>query len=114
MRTGKTGKRRYRANVEKHNGSVDAHGQPLTTDAAWDTVIANWPCEVVTTNASEDSTGGGTIMAYEIHGTYITESTVAPNMRMIIDGNTYDVVAAYDPDGRKRHLKVEAKRELYG
>ena len=114
MRSGKTGKRRYRANIEQHNGSVDAHGQPLTADSAWDAVVSDWPCEVLTKSAAEDSTGGGTIMAYEIWGSYITESTIQPNMRMLIDGTTYEVVAAYDPDGRRRNLKVEAKREVYG
>ena len=114
MRNGKTGKRRYRANIEKHNGTVDIHGQPVTTAAAWDTVVSSWPCEVLTISANEDSTGGGTIMGYEIHGSYISGAPVAPNMRMIIDGETYDVVAAYDPEGRRRNLKIEAKRELYG
>ena len=114
MRSGKTGKRRYRADVEKHNGTVDAHGQPVTSNTAWTAVISDWPCEVLTKSANEDSTGGGTIMNYEIFGSYVTEATVAPNMRMIIDGVTYEVVAAYDPDGRRRTLKVEAKREVYG
>lgn len=114
MRSGKTGSRRYKANIEKHNGTVDAHGQPSTASTAWDAVVSGWPCEVRTTSANEDSTGGGTIMGYEIYGSYISESTINPNMRMIIDGTTYEVVAAYDPDGRRRTLKIEAKREVYG
>lgn len=114
MRAGKSGKRRYRADIQQHNGTVDAHGQPQTGTAAWTTLVSDWPCEVLTVNAAEDSSGGGTIMSYVIHGSYITETVVAPNMRMIIDGYTYDVIAAYDPDGRRRGLKVEAKREVYG
>lgn len=114
MRSGKTGKRRYFADIEKHNGTVDIHGQPSTASTAWTKVVSGWPCEVLTVSANEDSTGGGTIMGYRIHGAYITSATIAPNMRMIIDGNTYEVVAAYDPDGRRRDLQVDAKRELYG
>lgn len=36
-------------------------------------------------------------------------SGVTPKMRVVFDGSTYDVLAAIDPDHRKRDLKIMAR-----
>ena len=108
------GSRRYRATATQHDGTQDAAGNPTYTTAGdWDTVVTAWPCEILTTTGSEMIRGrqvtAGT--THVMFGDYHYGSTITPDMRVTVGGVVYDVVAAYDPDGDRRELRVEAKRE---
>ena len=107
------GSRRHKANIEQHDGTIDVYGNPTFTVAGdWDIVIPNWPCEVTTTGANEVSQDGVTITTHIIWGSYVGGSQITPNMRLNVDGTTYDVIAAYDPDGDRREIKIESRRRV--
>lgn len=110
------GPRRYRADVTQHDGTVDGHGQPTyTTSGDWDTVVSAWPCELLTTTGGE-TLRGVQVSAQTTHvfkGDHVAGgSSIAPDMRLTVDGVVYSVVAAYDRDGMRRETWVEAKRQL--
>jgi len=114
MKRHKVGKRRHRATVEKHNGNRDEHGQPTYRTAGdWDTVVASWPCEILTTGGAEVNTGrtAAQYTTHVFHGSHSGGSSIDPDMRLNVDGVYYSVIAAYDPDGDRREWWVDARRE---
>ena len=113
-RRDRIGARRHRATFTQHNGTQDDHGQPTyTTPGDWDTVVQSWPCEVLTVSGGERIRGrqvaGET--THVLFGEYYGGKDATDNMRVTVDGVTYDVVTAYDPAGDHREWRVEAKRE---
>lgn len=110
----RSGARRHLAHVRKHNGELDAHGNPDYADAGnWDTVIPDWPVELITTTGGE-TVRGKQVTAQTTHvfyGEYQGGSGVKADMRVEVDGIQYSVVSALDLDGDRREIRVEAKRE---
>lgn len=108
------GKRRHTAQVQEHNGTVDGTGNPTYgTPGDWDTVIAAWPCELLTT-AGGETVRGKQVTAQTTHvlfGEYFGASGVSANMRIIVNGQTMSLVSAYDPNGDQSEMRVEAKIE---
>ena len=115
-RRNKIGQRRYRATLERHDATETSdHGNPTYSEIQdWDIVLTGWPCEITTTGG-EENTNGGTISGITTHvlyGAFAGGNLIEPKMRLEVDGVYYSVVAAYDPDGMRREIKVEARREI--
>ena len=105
------GARRYRADVKQHDGTVDLHGQPSTLATAWTTVVAQWPCEVLTT-AGGEILRGKQVSAQTTHvfyGDFVGGDEVTPDMKVTVNGVDYHVLSALDMDGQRREIRVEAK-----
>lgn len=115
MRRRRIGKRRYNARFEEHDGSLDSHGSPTYTEPGdWDTVIESWPCELLTTTGGEKLNGRqvqATATAV-FYGAYQYIADIKENMRVVVDDVTYYVVAAYDPEGDRRELRVECRLDI--
>lgn len=113
---GKIGNRRYRADIEQHDGTeTDDHGNPTyTTNGDWDTLVEGWPCEILTVSGDESTSGGQATASttHVLYGSFSGGSQIEPDMRLNVDGVFYNVIAAYDPDGDRREIKVEAKRDI--
>ena len=113
---GRIGRRRNRATVTQHPGTeVDEHGQPTYTEPGdYDTIVSNWPVEIITTGGSEVLQGRQITAAttHVIFGGFEGGSSITSDMKITIDGAEYDVIAAYDPDGDRKEIRVEAKRNL--
>lgn len=110
------GNRRHAARIEKHDGTQESdHGHPsYTTPGDWDTVVESWPCEVLTTSGGE-LIRGRQVQAETTHvlfGEYFGADNVTAEMRAVVGGITYSIVAAYDPDGDSREMRIEARREV--
>ena len=106
------GRRRYRATIKQHDGTVDSHGGPsYTTAGDWDTVVSSWPCEILTVSGNEKLAGRqlDATTTHVFKGDYHAVSTVVPTMRAECNGVVYGIVAVYDPDGLRREMQIEAK-----
>lgn len=106
------GNRRHSALAELHNGNKDEHGIPTyETLTDWDTVISAWPCERITTSGAENIRGRQTDAeaTHVFFGEYFGGRGITPQMRLVVDGNTYNVVFADDQDGDAREMRVETK-----
>lgn len=111
----KQGKRRHRLTASKHDGTLDDHGQPTyAVPGDWDTVVENWPCEVVVTTGNEKIRGRQTTAetTHVFFGEYHGGKQITPLMKAEVSDKTYYVIAAFDADGESREYRVEAKREL--
>ena len=111
----RTGSRRYRADVQQHDATVDGHGSPtFTTAGDWDTVVTGWPCEILTTTGGETIRGRqvSATTTHVLYGQFAGGSSITPEMRLVVNGVNYSVVSAYDPDGMRRKIRVEAKRQI--
>ena len=47
-----------------------------------------------------------------LFGEYFGADNVTAEMRAVVGGITYSIVAAYDPDGDSREMRIEARREV--
>ena len=101
------GQRRHTAQFQRHNGSQYETGNP-TYDVPnhWDTIIPDWPCELLSTSGGEMLRG-----RHVLFGEYFGAEGVTADMRVIVGGQTLGIVAAYDPDGTSMEMRVEAKQE---
>ena len=110
----KIGYRNHVATFQQHDASQDSHGQPsYPTGGDWDTVVTDWPCELITTSGGESLRGRQVTetTTHVFYGEYFGAEGVTADMRMIVGGDTYAINTAYDPNGDRRELRVEAKRE---
>ena len=108
------GRRTHFAQFQKHNGTVDALGTPTYDEPAdWDVVVPQWTAEHLQTRGGEVLRGRqvAAVTTDVLYGEYYGAQGVLPEMRCVIDGVTYEVVAALDMDGRHREMRVELRRE---
>ena len=115
MKRNNIGARRHRAKVERHKGqTVDEDGNPTYTEPGdYETIVAAWPCEILTTGGSEQ-VGGRQVSAsttHMIYGTFAGGSLIEADMRLDVSNIFYSVTASYDSDGDRREWTVEAARE---
>lgn len=108
-------KRRHRITIQQHNGTLDNAGNAtLNTEADWETIVSNWPCEAMTASGGEKIRGRQT-NAETTHvfiGEYYGASATTPDMRAVFNGSIYQINAVYDPDQMNRELRIEAQRRL--
>tara|TARA_R110000824_G_scaffold53003_3_gene147016 strand:+ start:4970 stop:5314 length:345 start_codon:yes stop_codon:yes gene_type:complete len=111
----RAGAERHRAKFTQHDGTQDSHGTPTyRVPGDWDTVVAAWPCELLTSTGTE-TLRGKQVQATTTHvlfGEYHGAKLVEPDMRAVIDNVTYGVVAAFDPMGNSREIRIELKRDV--
>lgn len=112
---GAIGRRRHRATFLQHDGTQDGHGNPTYTTAGdWDTLIASWPCELLTTTGGE-VLRGKQVSAQTTHvlfGEYQGSSGITTSMKVTINNVEYGIVAVYDMDGDSKETRVECRREV--
>ncbi len=112
MRKGRT-PRRHRATFSQHDGTI-TRGQPTyKVDEDWDVVVGSLPIELLTVGGGEQLRGRQVLdktthIAFsEYHGA----RTITPEMRCVINGQTYNVVAVFDSDGLSREMRIELERQ---
>ena len=113
-RRGRAGKRRHRASVIEHNGNQDDHGGYTFADPEdYQTIVTGYPVELITTGGDERVRGRQLIAetTHVMYGEYHGGKSITSEMKVKIEGVTYEVIAAYDPQGDKREMRVEMKRE---
>jgi len=111
----RAGAARHRADFTQHDGTQDGHGTPTYRVAGdWDTVVSSWPCEMLTTNGAETLRGEQVqpTTTHVLMGEYHGAKAVKPDMRAVVDGVTYGVVAAFDPMGNSREIRIELKKDV--
>ena len=107
-------RRRYRADIEQHDGTTDAHGMPtLQTAADWDVKVSKWPCEKVAVSAGERIRGRQVSdqTSLILFGDFAAVEDVTPKMHAVIDGTTYGIISVVDVDGDRREMRIELKLE---
>lgn len=108
----KIGSRRHRADVLRHNGSTDADGIPdYTSPSTWDTVITGWPCQILTSSNGEPVRGRQVTRetTHVFYGAFTGGNKITTDMRVQVEGVTYEVIASIDPYNDRRMWWVEAK-----
>ena len=108
------GARRHFATAYQHDGTADAHNMPTYSVADdWDPVVTGWPCELITAGGGEVVRGRQTTAqtTHVFFGEPSGGKLIGPEMRLVVDGVTYAITAAFDPDGDQREWRVEAKIE---
>ena len=108
------GFRRHLATFYRHNGSVDAYGQPTySDDSQWTVLSQGWPCELTTTVGGEVLrsrmvTEKTTHVAFgEFYGT----DDITVEDRCVIGGVKYGITNISDPDGINMEVRVELRSE---
>lgn len=110
----KIGRRRHRADILRHDGTIDADGVPdYTTPGTWDTFITAWPCEILTSSNGEPLRGRQVTSetTHVFYGQFAGGNTITTDMRVQVEGVTYEVIASIDPYADRRMWWVEAKVE---
>ena len=106
--------RRWRSNFARHNGNVDAAGNPtIANDKDWEMFIVAWPCEIRAVSGGMKLRGGRQVSADathilygEIHGA----NDLLPEDRAILsDGRIFEVIYTADETGFERERVVEIK-----
>lgn len=114
MRRERIGSRQHRVTVSQHDGTQDTHGNPTyTTTGDWDAVVTDWPVELIAVRGGEKVRGRQVTSetTHVLFGEYYGGSGILPEMKAVLNGTTYEVVAALDLDGDSREMRVEVKRE---
>lgn len=103
------GNRRAVVDIEQKDfAGADVFGE----DFAYVNFIESWRAEMIAKNARQffsDSRVSADV-DYILIGGY--RAGVVPQMRAVIDGDAYDIVAAYDPDNKRNDLHVTIKRRV--
>ena len=116
-----TKNRRHFATVKVHNGTLDGNGQPtydITGD--WISVVTDWPVEMKAVRGGEKLRGRQVAAntTHVIFGDFNGGNGILPEMHAVITNTvtgkieTHEIVAAMDPDGDGREMRVELKREI--
>jgi hypothetical protein len=109
------GNRRHVASFSRHNGNQDQTGAPTYgVDSDWSSIIADWPCEMLTTGGGELLRGRQVTSSttHVLIGDYYGADHVLATDRVLINGLTLEVVLAIDPDGDNVEMRIECKREV--
>lgn len=114
MRRFRAGYRNHIARFDEYAGDADIHGQPQYTDSTqWDTVLRQWPAELIPTTGGE-TIRGRQVTAQTTHvlfGSYHGAEMLTAEMRCVLEGKTYGVVRVSNEEGRQQEIRVELKWE---
>ena len=111
------GTRNHSAIFERHNGAVDAAGNPTYhIDTDWTPIQSAWPVEFTATSGSEDARGRQVTAetTHVIYGEYYGAGDVTPLDRCKINGLAFGIVSINDPDGLQMEKRAELKRIING
>jgi SPP1 family predicted phage head-tail adaptor len=109
------GRRQYRVTFQTHNKVQDAHGNyDFKAGSSWSDEIVAYPCSFQTVRGGEVLRGRQVQpeTTHVLHGEYHGGKNVTTDMRCIIDDIVYNVVSVFDPEGRRRQMRIELKRNI--
>lgn len=100
----RAGSLRNPAALEQNAPTRDAIGGEV---ASWSTLLSPWWCELLHVK------GGETVRRRTVHaqanclaiGRWV--SGITTKHRLTLSGRTFDILDAYDPDGRGRELRLD-------
>lgn len=99
----RAGRLRNAVTIQQNTPTRDAIGGET---AVWGT-LSDWWCELIPAKGGEQLRGR-TVHAqtnYLAIGRYV--SGVTSKMRVLFGARVFDILAAYDPDGRTRELRLD-------
>ena len=98
----------------RHNGNVDASGNPTySTPDDWYLVARGWPAEVLNTSGGEVIRGRQVTAetTHVLYGEWSYVQEISPRDRITFNGVTLEIVSVTDPEGLRYEMRIEAKRE---
>ena len=108
------GARQHTAIFTRHNGTVDAAGNPTYSVANdWLPINAGWPCERVAVTGGE-TLRGRQVTAETTHvlfGWWNSVKDITAADQVQIAGLTYSIVSVLDADGDNMTARIQCKRE---
>ncbi len=109
-------KRQHRVRFERHNGNVDAMGNPTYSVADdWNLLPQIWPCELLTASAGEVLRGRqvtaetSNVLIGEFFGAQGIEAT---DRVILSDGQRMAINGIMDQDGKQNEARIEARATL--
>ena len=105
----RAGQLRQRVTLQTRDTTADAYGQQVTT---WTDFAASVPAEVAPLSGREFLTAGATqgeVMA-KVLIRYL--AGVVPAMRLLFDGDTYNIVAVLPDSTARKHLTLMVGKGL--
>lgn len=100
----RTGKQRLEATIQSVASGQDAIGGETKTPS---TATATWYCELMGVS------GGEVFRGKQVHGNaqYVAVgqfvSGITSKHKLVSGSRTFDILRAYDPDGRTRELRLD-------
>lgn len=103
------------ATIERLLGTDDAHGQiDVSANANWSSYLRTW-CAVISKGGTEFWKVQQT-NATVTHVWYATWSSVlasaTPDMRLICEGNTYEIVSVIDIDLAHKEVEIQTRQAV--
>lgn len=108
------GFRRHIATFHRHDGSVDAYGQPTyNDDSTWSVLTQGWPCELTTTVGGEVLRGRmvNEMTTNVAFGEFYGTGDITVEDRCVIAGVKYGITCVADPDGINMEVRIELRRQ---
>lgn len=105
----RSGRLRQRVTLQTRDTTPDAYGQQPTT---WSDFAASVPAEVVPLSGREFVAAGGTQDEVLARVTIRYMAGVAPAMRLVFDGETYNIAAVLPDPTARRHLTLMVGKGL--
>ena len=101
--------------IQRLVGTADAHGHvDLTTGSNWQTYATAF-CKVITKGGREfwkvQQVNANTDQAWTTQWTKTLDG-VTPDMRLIYEGNTYEILAATDIDMDHEEIQILTRRKV--
>ena len=99
------GKRRQRIQIQALATSDDGMGGQTPSANGWRTIGRSWAREIPLDQRTQEALSADQLTAR--HASFFDvpyRSGVSPTMRIVCDGQTYEVHTAKDDEGRKRRL----------
>jgi len=101
--------------IQRLVGTADAHGHvDLTTGSNWQTYATAF-CKVITKGGREfwkvQQVNANTDQAWTTQWTKTLDG-VTPDMRLIYEGNTYEILAATDVDMNHEEIQILTRRKV--
>ena len=108
------GYRTHLATFIKHNGNVDADGNPTyTNEADWIPEVANWPVEVIGARGAEVIRGRAVAAetTHVLFGEFFGGEGIEATHICLLSGHDqrFGVVSSLDQSGDRRERRVEIR-----
>lgn len=100
----RTGKQRWEATIQSVASTQDAIGGEIKTAS---TATTTWYCELNGVSGSEVFRGKQVHGNAQLVAVGQWVSGVTSKHRLVMGARTFDILRAYDPDGRTRELRLD-------
>lgn len=110
----RVGHRNNFAHISSPPANKDAYGNVDYKDGTWETIVEDWPCELIDVSGGEIIYGFATNTRTEkvaIGDAPAINGRVTTKERVVIDGKTYGIVAVRDVSGDRRTLRLEIRSQ---